>query len=236
MFAYIPARGGSTRIPRKNIRPLAGKPILGRVIEALKALSFIDAVHVSTDDAEIADVAMSFGAVCLAPRSADLADSQSGFTDLIRNDIPRYVEANDGDSEVLFVLATAALVPSSIYEDAWKVYAEDRPEILMSCEPYDEPIWWAFEQKADGFWFPVFPDKVLTNSQDLPPSLTDSGLFYMFDQKIMSAFDCHKLADRLQAFVVPHEYRCNVDNEEDWERLEWKFERLARSRGLHESA
>ena len=136
-----------TRIPRKNIRHLAGKPILGRVIEALRDLSFINAVHVSTDDDEIAEVATSFGATCLAPRSPDLADSQSGFTDLIRNDIPRYVEANDGDSEVLFVLATAALVPPSIYEDAWKVYEKDRPEILMSCEPYDEPIWWAFEQK-----------------------------------------------------------------------------------------
>lgn len=229
MFAYIPARGGSQRLPRKNVRDLGGKPIIAHVIETLRSLPFLSRVYVSTDDQEIRRIAEGCGAQCLAPRDASLADSQSGFTDLIRRDIPRYIEANNGDYEVLFALATAALVPADVYRQAYEMYRAAQPEILMSCEPYPEPAWWALCQKPDGFWFPLFPDKVLINSQDLPPTLTDSGLFYFFDQRVMSQYDCHKSADRLQAYVVPHQYRCDVNNKEDWERLEWKYERLRRA-------
>lgn len=229
MFAYIPARGGSQRLPRKNVRDLGGKPIIVRVIETLRELPFLSRIHVSTDDAEIRRIAEDCGAECLAPRDASLADSQSGFTDLIRRDIPRYVAANGGDHEVLFVLATAALVPARVYASAYETYRSERPEILMSCEPYPEPAWWALHQKPDGFWYPLFPDKVLINSQDLPPTLTDAGLFYYFDQHVMSQYDCHKTASRLQAYVVPHQYRCDINDEEDWERLEWKYERLHRA-------
>jgi N-acylneuraminate cytidylyltransferase len=226
MFVYIPARGGSQRLPRKNIRRLGGKPVLAHVIDNLKALPFVSRIHVSTDDPEIAVIAEERGAQCLGLRDSRLADSQSGFTDLIRDDIPRYIAANGGDAEVLFVLATAALVPPEIYRDAHEVYRAERPEILMSCETYSEPPWWALQQKPDGFWYPMFPDKVSVNSQDLPPAITDSGLFYFFDQEVMRRYDCHKLADRLKAYVVPHRYRCDINDEEDWERLEWKFGRL----------
>lgn len=229
MFAYIPARGGSQRLPRKNIRLIGGKPVLAHVIDNLKALSFVSRIHVSTDDPEIAQIAERHGAECLDFRDPRLADSQSGFTDLIRDDIPRYIEANGGDNEVLFALATAALVPAEIYQDAYADYQTYRPEILMSCETYSEPPWWALQQKGDGYWYPLFPDKVSINSQDLPPAITDSGLFYFFDQTVMRRYDCHKLANRLRAYVVPHRYRCDVNDDEDWERLEWKYQRLQKA-------
>ncbi|WP_135081491.1 acylneuraminate cytidylyltransferase family protein [Terasakiella sp. SH-1] len=228
MFAYIPARGGSQRIPRKNIRELDGTPIIGHVINHLKELDFLSNVYVSTDDEEIAEVARSYGAETLELRSPDLADSISGFTDLIRHDIPRFMKAEENDHEVLFCLATAALVPAEIYLKAYEQFKKDEPEVLMSCEPFHEPAFWAMTQKEDGFWYPLFPDKVLINSQDLEPTITDSGLFYFFDQRILAQYDCHKLANKLQAFLVPHGYSCDINNEADWERLEWKYERLQR--------
>jgi pseudaminic acid cytidylyltransferase len=227
VFAYIPARGGSKRIPRKNIRLLNGKPVLTRVIENLRALDFLEKIYVSTDDAEIAEVARAAGATYLGPRAPRLSDDKAGFMDLIRDDLPVFMEDANGGQEVLFVLPTAALVPSGIYRQAYKVWQESQPEILMSCESCFP--WWAMTQKPDGFWSPIFPDKVTTNSQDLPPSLIDAGLFYFFRQPVMKNFATVKSADRVMPFLVPDAYIGDIDNPEDWDRLET---RLARLEGL----
>ncbi len=224
MFAYIPARGGSKRIPRKNIRPLNGKPVIARVIENLRPLSFLSAIYVSTDDPEIAAVAQASGATYLGPRAPELSNDKAGFMDLIRDDLPVFMKATGGDEEVLFVLPTAALVPSDIYRQAHDVWKKSRPEILMSCESCFP--WWAMTQKPDGFWAPIFPEKVTTNSQDLPPSLIDAGLFYYFRQPVMKKFATVKSADRVMPFLVPDGYIGDVDNPEDWDQLEYRLARL----------
>lgn len=226
MIAYIPARGGSKRIKKKNIRYLDGKPIIGHVIDNIKNLDFLSAVYVSTDDDEIAHISESFGATVLATRSRDLSNDNAGFADLIRLDLPRHIADNDGDSEILFVLATAALVPPSVFLSAFDVYTAQNPEILMSCQYYSEPPWWALIQKNDGYWEPIYKDKVTVNSQDLPETITDAGLFYFFDQSVMASYDCHKNSKRLLPFFVPFQYQCDVNSEEDWFLLEWKLDRL----------
>ena len=93
MFAYIPARGGSKRIPRKNIRPLNGKPVIARVIESLRPLEFLSAIYVSTDDPEIAEVAQASGAKYLKARAPELSNDKAGFMDLIRDDLPHFMKA-----------------------------------------------------------------------------------------------------------------------------------------------
>lgn len=228
MFAYIPARGGSKRVPRKNIRPLAGKPILGHVIETLLEVDFLSAVHVSTDDPEIADVAERFGARCLELRDPKLASDKPGFSDLMREDIPRFSKAHDGDRDVLFVLATAALVPAAVYREACQIFAEENPDILMACEHFSSPPQWALVRKADGYLTPLFPDMVRVNSQDLPEALTDAGLFYVFDLDVMLRYDSHKDVERLLPYLVPERYCVDVDKPEDWDLLEYKYARLQR--------
>lgn len=223
IFAYIPARGASKRVPRKNIRPLAGKPIIGHVIETLLQLDFLSAVHVSTDDPEIAEVAERFGASCLAMRDPALSGDGPGFSDLMREDIPRYVEAHDGDREVLFALATAALVPPTIYREAHALYRREWPDILMACEHYPSPPQWALVRKDDGYLTPLFPEMVRVNSQDLPEAMTDAGLFYLFSQDVMARYDSHKDVERLLPFLVPERYCVDVDRPEDWDLLEMKF-------------
>ena len=150
MFAYIPARGGSKRLPGKNIRELGGEPVIGHVLRNLAGLSFISNVHVSTDDKQIRGIAESYGAVCLEPRERTLANEKSGFADLISGDLPRYVEYNDGDEEVLFLLTTAPMPPQILHE-AYEIYVDRNPEILMSCESYQEPIWWALAKSEKIF-------------------------------------------------------------------------------------
>ena len=129
--------------------------------------------------------------------------------------------------EVLFVLATAALVPPQILHEAYEIYVDRNPEILMSCESYQEPIWWALAKSEKDFWSPLFPEKVTVNSQDLPTTITDSGLFYYFNRATMEKYNCHKNAKRLLPYFVPFEYRIDINNQDDWDLLEWKYNRLS---------
>ncbi len=225
MFAYIPARGGSKRIPRKNVKKLGGEPIISHVIRALKNLDFIDQVYVSTDDDEIIKISEKNGATCLEPRKKKLSDDYAGFIDLIKHDIPRFAKKSNS-SEVLFVLATAALLPKYIYEKAYKDYIVKKPQVLMSCEPYDITPLWSMAKKADGYWYPLHPDEVLKNSHDLPTTLVDAGLFYYFNLPTVVNYKSLKLVDRLLPFIVPDKYRGDIDTMSDWSALENKFNEM----------
>lgn len=180
-------------------------------------------MHVSTDDPEILEVAEHYGASCLGLRDPALANDIAGFIDLIRLDMPRFCAAR-GDDEVLFSLATAPLVPAHLLRQAHKVYGEERPDVLMSCEPTSP--WWAMTQKPDGFWWPLYPDKVLINSQDLPRALVDAGLFYFMHQPTVARYESVKLVPKLRAFEVPARYNGDIDTPDDWDLLEYKYNRL----------
>jgi|TARA_B100000315_G_C14566877_1_gene583399 CMP-N-acetylneuraminic acid synthetase len=235
VIAYIPARGGSKRIPNKNIKKLGGKPIIGHVIGNVRQLDFISEVYVSTDNKEIQEISESFGAKTFELRPDELSDDNSGFIDLIHKDIPRYVDAAGGDSEILFVMATAALVPPSLLQDAYSAYLKELPEVLMGCVGYPVSPFLAMVQKEDGYWNPMFPEKVLYNTQDLPKALVDSGLFYFFNQNTLKKYRSVKLVDRLYAYEVNHKYAVDVDTLQDWSVLEEKYEGLKNRRSCRNS-
>lgn len=190
----------------------------------MAGLRFVDRVHVSTDDPEIAAIAAAHGADCLELRAPELATSAPGFIDLIHHDIPRYSDANGGDQEVLFVLATAALVTAQLFTDAHRQYRDREPELLMSCERYAVSPYWALQVGPEGYLSALFPKMTLVNSQDLPQTLADAGLFYFFNAETMVQYDSVKLVNKLLPYRVPDECTCDVDTEEDWRVLERKFE------------
>ena len=223
MFAYIPARSGSKRIPKKNIYKLGGIPLLVHVIKNLQKINFLSEIFVSTDCDEIKSIAEKNNAKCLDLRSQKISDHKSGFIELIKYDLPRYIDYCNNDSEVLFTLATAALVTPEIFTKAYKVYKQTNPDILMTCEEYSEPIWWAMKEKDDGYLKPIYPEMVLKNSQDFEKTYTDSGLFYFFDQTKLSKYNSHKIVKKLKRFEVPFKHRCDVNNTQDLEVLELKY-------------
>ena len=227
MIAYIPARGGSKRVPRKNIRILDGQPVLARTIEHLIAAGRFREVYVSTDDAEIAQVAEEAGAKTLAPRREDLADDETGFIELIHKDLPRYTD-DVGDRLVCLALATAALVPPEVYAAAADRFGQDRPDVLMSSARYSVSPLWALQRKADGFWSPVLPEYCFTASKDLPETAADAGLFYIFDLDVAAGLDSLKVVDRLQLYPVQQRFAVDVDEPEDWEVLEQQYALISR--------
>jgi len=226
MIAYIPARGGSKRIPKKNIKKLKTKPIIAHVIENLKQLPFLSNICVSTDDPAIQKIAESYNAMTLSLRSQDLSNDTADMTDLYMYDIPRFSEANSHDKEILLILATAALVPPEIYHEAYADYLNTQPEILMSCIEFPVSPYWAMTKKTDGYWELMFPDKIKYNSQDLPETLVDAGLFWFFNLDTIQKYEDLKRVDHLKPFIVDPRFSVDVDTPDDWKMLEMKYDIL----------
>ena len=223
IFAIMIGRAGSRGLPGKNTYKVLGRRLCEYPLIAAKRSKYIDQIFVSTDCDEIKSIAEKNNAKCLDLRSQKISDHKSGFIELIKYDLPRYVDYCNNDSEVLFTLATAALVTPEIFMKAYKVYKQTNPDILMSCEEYSEPIWWAMKEKDDGYLKPIYPEMVLKNSQDFEKTYTDSGLFYFFDQTKLSKYNSHKIVKKLKRFEVPFKHRCDVNNPHDLEVLELKY-------------
>ncbi|GJM17542.1 MAG: pseudaminic acid cytidylyltransferase [Thermodesulfobacteriota bacterium] len=219
MIAYIPARSGSKRIPNKNIKLLNGRPIITYAIETLKQLEFISDIYVSTDSPKIKDIAEKAGAKVPNIRTKSLADDKTGFMDLIKKDIPQYFTKNES-KDVLFVLATAALVPAQTYNDAYEKWNKISPDILMSCKEYEKSPYWALAPDSNGFLKPLFKEMVYINSQDLPKAYTDAGLFYYFNLDGMLDYDSHKVVDKLVPYLINEEWAIDIDTIDDWKKLE----------------
>jgi pseudaminic acid cytidylyltransferase len=227
MIAYIPARGGSKRIPRKNIKKLDGRPIIAHVIENLNQLSCISQICVSTDDEEIRKIAERCGAMTLDLRDPTLSGDHITFMDLIRGDIPRFTTVNHS-KEILFVLPTAALIPPKLYECAYQRYMEKSSQVLMAGTAYPISPYWGLTQKDNGYWKPLFPEAMLVNSQDLPATTVDAGLFYLFNYDDVKDQHSLQFVENLDIIRIPSKYVVDVDTPDDWEELESKYEKLNR--------
>lgn len=228
VVAYIPARGGSKRVPRKNVRPIGGRPALAHVVKALRPLEFLCGVCVSTDDPEIAVIASERGATVLALRQPTLADDRADMADLLRADVPRYLEhlkiAPD-EGHVLFVMPTAVLLPGDLFRRAYERYRDTRANILVATVTYPITPFWALQQTPNGSWQPLFKERLSQRSQDLPKTCVDASLFYLLNYTVMRAHSGHWLGveQGVVPFDVPEELAVDVDTEEDWAELERKY-------------
>ena len=227
MFAYVPARGGSKRIPRKNVRPLGGKPLLERVIEQLRLTPGLAGVAVSSEDSEILALAEKAGATTLCPRDAALADDTTGFMDLVRRDAPRF-SAHFCDDDVLFVTATAALVTSASYSEALARHKGNESGLTMAVTVFDRSPMLALTGDPRLSLAALFPEMYLKPTKDLPPCCFDAGCFYAFS--IERASKRKKLIDLtpIRGVVLPNDVGIDLDTEADWHRLEESFARRAR--------
>ena len=222
IFAYIPARGGSVRISGKNIKTLGGVPIIQRVIEQAQN-SGVEGVAVSTDDPEIASIAKEAGAETLGYRAPELANSKAGFLELVQNDLPRFVNHFE-TSHVMFTLATAGLVTSSVFADALAKYKNKSPALLMAVTHYPISPFWALAEDKKRGWRPYFPEISKRPSTEHPHVVVDAGLFFFLDVNRCKNLDNLLEADPMDVFEVPSEMAVDVDTPEDWEVLEQRFQ------------
>ncbi len=218
-IAMIPARGGSKRIPRKNIKPFCGKPMIAWSIEAAKASCLFDRIIVTTDDNEIAEVARQWGAEVPFMRPSALADDHAGTAPVIAHATQWALDQGLDVASVCCIYATAPFIRVADLRRGWEELESGNWEYVFTATDFAAPIFRSFERMAEGGVQMFFPEHVLTRSQDLPIALHDAGQFYwgrtsawLLKKRV---FDRHTMP-----LVIPRWRVQDIDTQDDWERAE----------------
>lgn len=216
-IAIIPARGGSKRIPRKNIKPFMGKPIIAYSIEAAFQSELFDEVMVSTDDEEIARVALQYGAKVPFMRSTANASDFAPLSDVVDEVIDHYEKAGVCFDNFCCILSTVPFLKPADLVDAYRVFIHSSFDTIRPVVKFSYPVQRSFKMSADGTVGWIFPGYENTRSQDLEPAYHDAGMFYMGKR------EGGLNAPNRGAIVIP-EHRCqDIDTEEDWLLAEQKY-------------
>jgi N-acylneuraminate cytidylyltransferase len=219
--AIITARGGSKRIPRKNIKEFNGKPIIAYSIEAALSSGIFDTVMVSTDDEEIAAVARQYCAEVPFMRSAKSSDDYATTADVIREVLESYNQQNQSFEYACCIYPTAPFVTGEKLSKAFNSLIETGADSVIPITKFSFPIWRSFkmEDRKLSYNWPEFAPK---RSQDLPPSYHDCGQFYFFNTAVF--LQAGKLVtEHTIGLEMPESEVQDIDNEEDWKIAEIKF-------------
>ncbi|MBV4226890.1 pseudaminic acid cytidylyltransferase [Parabacteroides distasonis] len=176
-IAIIPARGGSKRIPRKNIKPFMGKPIIAYSIEAAMQSELFDEVMVSTDDEEIAEIARKYGAKVPFMRSAETSNDYAGTADVILEVLKKYKDLGREFDTICCIYSTAPFVTSGKLMEAYSKLT-DGIDFVFTCVAYSYPVQRSLHI-VDGKISMVYPEYAASRSQDLEPIYHDAGQFYV---------------------------------------------------------
>lgn len=219
-LCIIPARGGSKRIPRKNIKPFMGKPIIAYSIEAALKSGLFDEVMVSTDDLEFAEVARKFGAVVPFLRSEKTANDYAGLTDVIEEVVATYKERGFKFDNYCCLLSTAPFVNSDLLKQSYDLFVEKKFDTLRPIVRFDYPIQRAYRMDEDNVVSFMQPEYLNTRSQDLEKAYHDAGLFYWGTCAV--GFKGNKWG----GYVIDESVCQDIDTEDDWRMAELKYKLL----------
>lgn len=224
-IAIIPARGGSKRIPRKNIRHFCGKPMIAWPIEAARQSGIFDHIIVSTDDTEIAEVAQQYGAQVPFMRPAELANDHAGTIPVVAHAAQWALDQGWAVEAVCCIYATAPLVSPDDLVEGLKLLRQGSRDFVFSATEYPSPIFRSFRQADDGGIEMFFPEHFTSRSQDLPEALHDAGQFYW---GLPEAWQTAQtlFAGKSAALRIPRWRVQDIDTPDDWTRAEALFQSL----------
>lgn len=224
-IAVIPARGGSKRIPRKNIKDFCGKPMIAWSIEAAKSSGLFEHIIVSTDDAEIAEVAKQWGAEVPFMRPAELSDDYAGTTEVIAHATQWALDQCFDVDAVCCIYATAPFVQIGDLKRGLQALESGDWAYAFTVTDFASPIFRSFKQTADGGIEMFFPEYYSSRSQDLPIALHDAGQFYWGRPEVWinnePIFDRHSVP-----VIIPRWRVQDIDTQDDWLRAELIFHQL----------
>ncbi|MEK8047672.1 pseudaminic acid cytidylyltransferase [Ideonella margarita] len=219
-MAIIPARGGSKRIPRKNVRMFAGRPMLAHAIALARDSGLFERVVVSTDDEEIAAVARAWGAEVPFVRPAALADDLAPTVPVVAHAVQALLDAGSTVRQVCCLYPAVPLLSVSALQEGLALL-QRQPGATVYAFPvlaFESPIQRALRREADGRTAPLYPEHVQTRSQDLEPAFYDAGQFYWAETATwLGGWSVHGHAS---TFVLPAHSVVDIDVPEDWARAE----------------
>ena len=223
--AVIPARGGSKRIPRKNIREFAGKPMIAHSINCALESGLFERVIVSTDDEEISGVARDFGAEVPFLRPEELSDDHTGTTEVIAHSIDYLRSQGAKLSAVCCIYATAPFIRQEDLKEGLRVLEAGNWQYVFSATNFAFPIFRSLQKNAEGGLEMFFPKHFNSRSQDLPEALHDAGQFYW--GRPQAWLDHVRIFDTASTVVTIPRWRVqDIDTFEDWERAQLMWQVL----------
>ena len=231
-ICLIPARGGSKRIPRKNIRSFCGKPMIAWSIAAAHASGCFDQILVSTDDEEIADVARVHGALVPFLRPAHLADDHADTKDVMAH-VLGWIENQGVQCDALCCLyATAPFVQAEDLQRSLRLLNDSRTEtVVFAATSFPFPIQRAIHLDADGYSTMFQPECFGSRSQDLVEAYHDAGQFYWAAPQTWGKVT--NLFEGMRPLILPRWRVQDIDNEEDWTRAELLHQLLMKQGLIH---
>lgn len=220
----IPARGGSKRIPRKNIRDFLGKPILAYAIETAQKSNMFKEIMVSTDDEEIADVALRYGAKVPFLRSDSAAADHATTFEAIAETIHKYKQTGFTYTYACCLYPCTPLLDPNTIKQAFEKLSSETLDCVFPVSLYSPPIQRALSFLDNGKITMRQPQYMNTRSQDLEKSYHDSGQFYFFH--VETILEKQKLfTDNSGAILLSEMEMQDIDNLDDWDIAELKYQK-----------
>ena len=224
-IAIITARGGSKRIPRKNIKPFCGKPMIAWSIEVARQSGCFDRVIVSTDDEEIAQVAKQYDAEVPFMRPPELSDDYTGTIPVIAHAIEWFNSRGNAVQEACCIYATAPFVRTDDIGRGLELLKTEQCDYAFSATSYAFPIQRAIRISAQGRISMFNPEHFNTRSQDLEEAFHDAGQFYWgrADAWLQGRVI---FGERSVPVPLPRYRVQDIDSADDWLRAEWMFKAM----------
>ena len=218
-LAIIPARGGSKRIPRKNIKLFLGKPIISYSIDIALKTKLFDEVMVSTDDMEIAQIAREYGAVVPFFRSEKNANDYATTMDVVQEVKNEYLSKGKEFEHICCIYPTAPLINMNDLIDGYNLLINNHNDIVYPITPFSYPILRSLIIDYEGYIKMKWPEFANTRSQDLEKFYHDCGQWYWYKKNALDK----NIFDKIKPIIIDNIYVQDIDNEEDWKIAEIKY-------------
>lgn len=223
-LAVILARGGSKRIPRKNIKIFAGKPMIGYAIEAARVSGLFQHVVVSTDDEEIAQIARQYGAEVPFTRPAHLADDYTPTVPVVAHSIEACDRLGWSSESVCCIYPCVPFIQVQDIADAFELLTSSTADYCFPVTQYPAPVQRALKRDAAGRMSAFFAQHEMTRTQDLQPAYHDAGQFYWGTRQAWLTQP--RIHSNGVGLPIPGWRVVDIDTPEDWIRAESIFKAI----------
>lgn len=224
-IAIITARGGSKRIPKKNIKEFCGKPIIAYAIEAANRSGIFKEVMVSTDSMEIAQIARRYGAVIPFMRSEKNSDDFATTEDVVMEVVSEYRKRGEEFDYVCCLYPTTPFISGDMLREAANLMEEKMPAVVIPVVQFSYPPQRCFVIDDAGYAKFKYPQYVRTRSQDLEKEYHDAGQFYIYNvEKLFALKGC--IEEDFVPIILPEICVQDIDTISDWKLAELKYELL----------
>ena len=224
LIAIITARGGSKRIPKKNIKEFYGKPMLAYAIEAAKGSEIFDEIMVSTDSEEIAEVARKYGASVPFMRSERTANDFATTFDVLEEVVNEYKKLGKSFDVICCIYPCVPFLTSKSLNAAYKTMNDVKADALQPVCKYPAPVEWAMKIE-NGFLIPNDREAQKIRSQDLTPKYFDAGMFYFCKTDVMLT-EKTLVPQKTSGYIIDESECQDIDTPDDWKMAEMKYKLL----------